>query len=112
MGALPSTIQIQEANWRDFNAVRQLEQRCFSEDAWPWWDMISVLSLPSVVRLKAMHGDKLVGFVVGDVRAEQRRAWVSTICVDPDHRRQGIGDRLLDEVEGARQSAAHAFECT
>ncbi|KAA3644610.1 MAG: N-acetyltransferase [Chloroflexi bacterium] len=100
MGALPKTIQIEEANWRDFNAVRQLEQRCFDKDAWPWWDMLSVLTLPNIVRLKATLGTEIVGFVMGDVRPEQRRAWVSTICVDPDFRRQGIGDRLLDEVEG------------
>ena len=99
LGAVPKMIQIEEASWRDFNAVRQLEQRCFTEDAWPWWDMLSVLTLPSVVRLKAIQDQQLIGFVVGDVRYQQKRAWVSSICVDPDFRRQGIGDRLLDEVE-------------
>lgn len=71
LGAVPKMIQIEEANWRDFNAVRQLELRCFTEDAWPWWDMLSVLTLPSVVRLKAIQDHQLIGFVVGDVRYQQ-----------------------------------------
>ena len=57
---------ISQATWHDFNAVRQLEKVCFPVDAWPFWDVIGVLALPNVIRLKAVLDDQLVGFVAVD----------------------------------------------
>lgn len=92
-------IKIEPATLWDLNAVRDLERICFPKDAWPLLEMVGVLSLPSVLRWKATEGERLVGFVAADVRHSQDIAWIATIAVHPDHRRRGLGGRLLTLAE-------------
>lgn len=96
---LDGQVTILEATWRDFSFVRDLEAVCFPQDAWPFWDVIGVLTLPNILRLKAMWGDRLVGFVAVDIRRRERLAWIATIGVLPDFRRRGIAKRLLTACE-------------
>jgi ribosomal-protein-alanine N-acetyltransferase len=90
--------EILPAGWRDLGALRQLEKVCFPKDAWPLLDLIGVLSLPNVVRLKAVCDDKMIGFVAGDQKSGDL-AWIATIAVLPEFRRQGIAAALLQECE-------------
>jgi ribosomal protein S18 acetylase RimI-like enzyme len=95
-----SPVAIEPATWRDLNAVRTLEQVCFPHDAWPLLDLIGVLTLPNVVRLKAQGNGKLVGFVAADIRRSEDLAWIATIGVLPEFRQRGIATRLLETCEG------------
>jgi ribosomal-protein-alanine N-acetyltransferase len=63
-----------------------------------------VLTLPNVVRLKAMEDGRLVGFVAGDIRRFEKISWIATIGVLPERRGQGIGAALLQACE------AHLWE--
>lgn len=90
---------ITPANWRDLNAVRQLEQICFPQDAWPIWDIVGVLTLPSVIRLKAVNDGKVLGFIAGDVRRNEDFSWIATVGVLPQFRGQGIGTALMNACE-------------
>jgi ribosomal protein S18 acetylase RimI-like enzyme len=92
-------IEINTAGWRDVGALRTLEQVCFPKDAWPLWDLIGVLTLPNMVRLKAVLGEQMVGFVAGDYRMREQVAWIATICVQPEYQRRGIGRALLEACE-------------
>ena len=80
-------------------SVRQLERVCFPRDAWPLLDVIGVLTLPNVIRLKASLNGGMVGFIAADVRTRQDLAWVATIGVLPEYRRGGIGSALLRASE-------------
>ena len=90
-----SAAVIQPAAWRDLNALRRLEKICFPRDVWPLFDLVGVLTFPGVVRLKAIHAGKMVGFIAADVRRHEDLAWISTLGVLPEFRRQGLGSRLL-----------------
>ena len=90
--------QITSANWRDLGALRQLEKVCFPQDAWPLLDLIGVLSFPNVTRLKATRDENMIGFIAGDQKSGDL-AWIATICVLPEYRRQGIAAALLLECE-------------
>ena len=79
--------------------LRALEKRCFPKDAWPLFDLIGVLTLPDVVRLKAVVGEQMVGFVAGDIRNSKNLAWIVTIAVLPEYRGQGIAAALLETCE-------------
>jgi [ribosomal protein S18]-alanine N-acetyltransferase len=94
-----SRLIIELATWRDLNSVRELEKACFPLDMWPLWDIIGVLTMPKVVRLKAMVDGQLVGFVAGDVRAAEKTSWITTIGVAPEYQGQGIGASLLRSCE-------------
>jgi ribosomal-protein-alanine N-acetyltransferase len=86
------------ASWRDLGALRRLEKVCFPEDAWPLLDLIGVLSLPNVVRIKAEIRDQMVGFIAGE-RKSSDLGWIATIGVLPEYRQQGIASALLKECE-------------
>jgi ribosomal-protein-alanine N-acetyltransferase len=90
-----SQVNIEPATWRDLNSLRELERVCFPLDAWPLWDLIGVLTLPNVVRLKAVVDSKFAGFVAGDVRPSEKLAWIATIGVLPEFQGHGIGTVLL-----------------
>jgi ribosomal protein S18 acetylase RimI-like enzyme len=94
-----NSYQIVAANWRDLNALRNLEKICFPKDSWPLLDLVGVLTLPNVVRLKAIIAEQMVGFIAGDVKRAEQIAWIATIGVLPEYRRRGIGLNLLKECE-------------
>ena len=91
-------FEILPARWRDLNAVRQLEKVCFPEDAWPLLDLIAVLSLPNVVRFKAVNTDQMIAFIAGEKKSSAL-GWIATIGVLPEYRRQGVAAALLSACE-------------
>lgn len=94
-----SRVSIETATWRDLNHLRQLEKACFPKDAWPLLDLIGILTFPSVVRLKATAEQQMVGFIAGEMRKAEKTAWIATVGVIPEYRRQGIGKTLLQLCE-------------
>jgi ribosomal-protein-alanine N-acetyltransferase len=94
-----TSIVIEPASLRDLGTLRHIERVCFPKDAWPLLDLISVLSFPSVVRLKAVKDERMVGFVAGDIRRAEGVGWIATIAVLPEYQGQGIGTALLEACE-------------
>lgn len=94
-----NTFLIEPASWRDLNSLRSVEAACFPKDAWPLWDLIGVLTLPNVVRLKATVDGRMVGFIAGDVRPNQQMSWIATVGVLPEYQGRGIGAALLRACE-------------
>lgn len=94
-----TAIKIEPASWRDLNQLRHLEKICFPKDAWPLLDLIGVLTFPNVVRLKADHLGRMIGFIAGDIRQHEQVSWIATLGVLPEYRRQGIGQKLLSACE-------------
>jgi ribosomal protein S18 acetylase RimI-like enzyme len=94
-----SAVLIEPATWRDLNALRHLEKVCFTQDAWPLWDLVGVLTLPNVVRLRAVDNSQMIGFIAGDLRPSERLAWIATLGVLPEYRGRGIGRGLLQACE-------------
>ncbi len=92
-------FRIAKANWQDLNDLRRLEKVCFEEDAWPLFDLIAVLTMPHVVRLKAVVDGRMVGFIAGDPHPSEGVAWIATLGVLPEQRRKGMARVLLEECE-------------
>ena len=92
-------FQIEGAGLTDFNALRALEQVCFGGDAWPWLDLVGVLVLPGLVRVKASLAGRMVGFAGGDPHQGEGVGWIATLGVLPDYRRMGIAKALLEVCE-------------
>ncbi len=90
-----SNFAVLPAALRDFRAVYHLEKVCFDQDAWPMLDVLGVLTIPQVVRLKAVDQEQLIGFIAADLRRSQGVAWIATLAVLPEYRRRGIGEAML-----------------
>ena len=96
--AADAAIEIKPAGWRDWPGVSALEQACFGPDAWGLIEIFFAL-VGAGVRLKAVSGSRLVGFVMGDPQPSQGFSWIATIGVHPEFQRRGIGARLLASAE-------------
>ena len=92
-------MQVIAASLLDLNALHKLEHACFEKDAWPFLDLIAVLSFPDVVRLKAVEDGQMIGFAAGDPHPSDGSSWIATIGVIPEYRRRGIGRQLLRACE-------------
>ena len=93
-------VEILPASIRDLGSLRRLEHVCFPKDAWGLLDLIAVLTMPEVIRLKAVVQGEMVGFIAGDPRPPEDMAWIATIGVHPQYQRKGIGRGLLRACEG------------
>jgi ribosomal protein S18 acetylase RimI-like enzyme len=96
-------ITIQNAGIKDLNSLRQLEEICFPLDRWPLFDLIGVLTLPGIIRKKAVEDDRFIGFVAGDVHKRQAVGWITTIATIPAYRGLGVGKKLLAACEEEMQ---------
>jgi len=94
-----SGITIKPATWRDLKDLFQLEKICFQMDAWPLLDILGVLTIPQVIRFKAVDQEELVGFIAVDLRRAQQTAWIATLAVLPAYRKSGIGSTLIKICE-------------
>lgn len=90
-----SIYDITKVNWRHLFALNNLEKLCFKDDAWPFIELIGLLTLPGVVRYQAVVAGEMVGFVAGDVRINEKTGWILTLGVHPQWRRKGIAKDLL-----------------
>jgi ribosomal-protein-alanine N-acetyltransferase len=97
----PHPFVIETAGLNDLGGMRTIEQVCFPQDAWPLLELIAALSLPGLVKLKAVADGKMVGFVGGAVKKHKGEGWITTLGVLPGFRRLGIASVLLDECEKA-----------
>lgn len=88
-------MEIETASLLDLGALRNLENICFENDAWPWLELLAVLTWPDVIRLKAVEVGEMIGFIAGDPRQSKGVVWIATIAVDPRFRRRGIGSALM-----------------
>lgn len=94
-----SDFTIRGAGLADLPALRRLEHICFGDDAWPMWDLVGVLVLPNLVRLKSVADGRMVGFVGGDPHPAEGVGWIATIGVLPEYRRRGMAVELLAACE-------------
>jgi ribosomal-protein-alanine N-acetyltransferase len=92
-------VLITPASLRDLRQVLRLERICFGPDAWPILDVMSVLVWPGQVRLRATIGRKLIGAVVAEPEWGKGISMITTIAVDPEYRRRGVGTALLAGCE-------------
>ncbi len=99
-------FQIEIATLSDLNQLRELEKICFEKDAWPLLELLAVLVIPGLVRLKVDIDGKMAGFIGGDARRSEGMGWITTVGIRPEFRRLGLASRLILACEEAMQMPA------
>jgi ribosomal protein S18 acetylase RimI-like enzyme len=92
-------IAYSTASLRDLRQTLRLERICFGGDAWPLLDVMSVLVWPGGVRWKASCGRRMVGLAIAETGWGSGISMITTLGVDPEFRRRGIGSELLARCE-------------
>ena len=93
-------IVIQVYRAERFAAVDALWREVFPEDP-PWnraqFAIPAKLAVQPELFLLAMHGDQVVGTVMGGY--DGHRGWIYALAVKSDHRQQGIATELMAQLE-------------
>jgi ribosomal protein S18 acetylase RimI-like enzyme len=93
-------LQILPAREDDFSELHPLASACFESD-WTWLNSIGILTLPNILRFKAVDTKtgKLIGFIASEIPNQEAVSWILTVCVSPIYRRMGVAQRLLAVCE-------------
>ena len=97
--ATAQALTVTRASIWDVFAIRGLEHACFGRDAYDLLALIELLISPKMMRLKATHNGRIVGFVAGELNRREKHGWIVTLGVQPNREGQGIGTRLLLDME-------------
>lgn len=96
----PTPITITTARTRDLRKVRTLQRRAFGDKlAYGFVTLWALCIYGGATFLVARRGEAILGCAIGDRHGDLSR--VVNIAVDPDARRQGIGEQLLRALERA-----------
>jgi ribosomal-protein-alanine N-acetyltransferase len=95
------SVAIQEASIKHLDKLYEIETECFQEEAFTKEQIAHLLTDYNSVSFVAKVNGEIVGFIVGRAYTNRKPAVgrVLTIDVSPEHRRKGIGLKLLREVE-------------
>lgn len=88
-------MEIVRMSISDVPAVAELERKCFS-DPWSERSVAAELENPLSLWLVALLGRTVVGYVGSQSVMEQ--ADMMNIAVNPDYRRQGIAESLIERL--------------
>ena len=88
-------MEIVRMSISDVPAVAELERKCFS-DPWSERSVAAELENPLSLWLVALLGRTVVGYVGSQSAMEQ--ADMMNIAVNPDYRRQGIAESLIERL--------------
>lgn len=89
-------LAIRRMRQDDVPFVAELEKQTFT-DAWSENALLETLAQKQTILLTAFEDKKLIGYVILYYVLEEGE--IARIAVSPEHRRQGVGARLLLELE-------------
>lgn len=95
------TAVVGDASLRDLDRLYDIETECFKEEAFTKAQIAELLRDYNSIGLVARVDGQIVGFVIGMIYVDGRalQGHICTIEVLPNFRRQGIGEKLLQEIE-------------
>jgi ribosomal-protein-alanine N-acetyltransferase len=96
-----TAVIIGDASLRDLDTLYDIETDCFKQEAFTKAQIGELLRDYNSMGLVARVNGQIVGFVIGTICIDGRvfQGHICTIEVLPAFRRQGIGEKLLDEIE-------------
>lgn len=93
--------KIEKASIEHLNRLCEIEIKCFETEAFTKQQIAYLLTDSNSMILVSRVKGEIVGFIIGKTYMDKKPATgqILTIDVSPKHRRKGIGQRLLQEIE-------------
>ena len=94
-------LTIEKASIKHLDRLYEIEIKCFGREAFTKQQIAYMLADSNSVSLVSKVRGEIVGYVIGKTYVDKKSATghILTIDVSPKHRRKGIGQRLLQEIE-------------
>ena len=95
------SISIQPAIINDLEKLDRIEKDCFGKDAYPKDYLSYLLIVQNSATLVAKVDEEISGFIIGLTFGHDKISigHIYTLDVSTEHRRIGVGSRLLKELE-------------
>jgi ribosomal-protein-alanine acetyltransferase len=95
------TVTLQDASVKCLERLYEIEKECFVEEAFTKKQISLLLTDYNSVSLMANEDGEIVGFIVGMIYPDGKvvNGHILTIDISPSHRRKGVGQMLLREME-------------
>lgn len=94
-------FQIKKLTLDDYNDLTQLWLRCglsFRPNGRDSKQAIDKeIKRAETAFIGLFDSDRLIGFVLAT--SDGRKGWINRLAVDPDYRKRGLGQRLIEEAE-------------
>ena len=93
--------KIEKASIEHLDRLCEIEMKCFETEAFTKQQIAYLLTDSNSVILVSRVKGEIVGFIIGKTYMDKKTSagQILTIDVSPKHRRKGIGQRLLQEIE-------------
>lgn len=94
-------VTVEDASVKYLDRLCEIEMECFDEEAFTKKQIAQLLTDYNSIGLIARENGEIVGFIVGMIYLDRKavNGHILTIDVSPSHRRRGIGQLLLKEME-------------
>ncbi len=94
-------VTVEEASIKHLDRLYEVEMECFEREAFTRRQIAYLLTDYDSVSLIARVDGEIVGFIIGKIYVSGKSAigHILTIDVAPEHRRRGIGLKLLQNIE-------------
>ena len=98
---MSTTVKIEDASIKHLDRLFEIEMECFKSEAFTKQHIAQLLTNQNCISLIAKENDKIIGFVIGMIYVEDNilTGHILTLDVSPNHRRKGVGIKLLQELE-------------
>lgn len=95
------SIAIKQAKIKDLDSIYRIERECFTYEAYTKEHIAILLKNPNVTGLLAKINGEIAGFIIGGIENfdKAKVGRIYTIDVALKHRRIGVGQKLLSELE-------------
>jgi ribosomal-protein-alanine acetyltransferase len=94
-------INVEFASLRELDELYRVEQQSFKEEAFSKQQIALLLGEYNSLSLVARVNGEMAGFVIGRIEdsIDGLVGHIMTIDVKPEHRRKGVAQKLLSEIE-------------
>ena len=94
-------IKIEDASVKFLDKFYEIEKQCFEREAFTKQQIAYLLTDYNAIGLVARVNGEIAGFVIGRIDVERNMPFghILTVDIEPFHRRKGIAQKLLHEIE-------------
>ena len=94
-------LVVEDASVQDLDELYRIETDCFEREAFTKQQIAHLLTDYNSISLVARIDSNIVGFIIGMIYMERKSSagHILTIDVSPLHRRKGVAEKLLGEIE-------------